>query len=248
MTDWSRLMHAYGSAEDVPDLLDQVRQSPGSQAWSELWSRLCHQGTVSSASHAALPELTRLAREWPPADRTNPLLLAGAILASADQPYGEPDPHLAYATEIAELMVLAEEVLQDAGLAADPSIYVELLGALLAFEDVRVWAEQLEGLTREEFELPCPECEAENFIVFGKYGYFSTLDDMYMNDNGSKRIPLRPADPSALEGLSSRLHTRALADSHPDLANKLTYVFGDAECAECGELFSVDDAVVERWG
>jgi hypothetical protein len=71
---------------------------------------------------------------------------------------------------------------------------------------------------------------------------------MYMNNTSSKRIPLRPADPSALEGLPRRLRTRVLADGHPDLANKLTYVFGDAVCVDCGTPFHVHEAVVARWG
>jgi hypothetical protein len=29
----------------------------------------------------------------------------------------------------------------------------------------------------------------------------------------------------------------------PDLADKLTYVFGGAHCADCGTLFQVDQAV-----
>ena len=248
MADWSKLTHAYGTAEDIPGLLSQLDPDGSSQVWNDLWSRLCHQGSVYSASHAALPTLTRLAREWSPAGRANPLMLAGSILASVDQPYGEPDPRLAYAAEIAELLALTEEVLQAPELAHGSGDYVPLLGILLAFEGVEVWGEQLDGLVEEEFELPCPDCETENFIVFGKYGYFSTLDDMYMKNTGSKRIPLRPAAPATLEGLAQRLHARTLTDGHPDIANKLTYVFGSAECAECGANFRVDEAVVARWG
>lgn len=111
-----------------------------------------------------------------------------------------------------------------------------------------MWGGQLDGLAREEFELPCPKCETENFIVFGRYGHFSTLDDMYMNNTTSERMPLRPAAPASLKGLAQRLHARTLADNHPDIANKLTYVFGSAECAECGVSFRIDEAVVTRWG
>jgi hypothetical protein len=248
MTDWSQLTHAYGAAEDIPVLLSQLEPGGSSQAWSDLWSRLCHQGAVYSASHAALPALIQLAREWPPADRSDPLMLAGSIVASVDQPYGEPDPHVAYTAEIAELRALTEESLQAPELAEAPGSYIVLLGILLTFEGVEVWGEQLDGLIREEFELPCPDCETENFIVFGQYGYFSTLNDMYMKNTGSKRIPLRPAAPATLEGLAARLHVRTLADGHPDIANKLTYVFGSAVCAECGATFRVDEAVVSRWG
>jgi hypothetical protein len=45
----------------------------------------------------------------------------------------------------------------------------------------------------EEYEVPCPSCGAENFIVFGKYGFFSTTDSMYMEPSTTARqVPLRP--------------------------------------------------------
>lgn len=248
MIDWSQLKHTYGTAEDIPGLLGQLEPIGSTQAWSDLWSRLCHQGSVYSASHAALPTLTRLARDWSNADRADPLILAGAIFSSVDQPYGEPDPRITYATELTELLELTEQALRHPSLAEDSDSYVALLGTLLALEGVEVWGEQLDGLVREEFELPCPDCETENFIVFGEYGYFSTIDDMYMNNTDSQRKPLQPAPPHALEGLAERLYTRAIADGHSSIANKLTYVFGSAECADCGTVFRVDDAIVARWG
>ncbi|MEU1619568.1 hypothetical protein ABZ479_20005 [Streptomyces sp. NPDC005722] len=248
MTDWSRLHHAYGTAEDIPGLLATVSPDPQHAGWDDVWSRLCHQGTVYSASYAALPTLTRLAREWSAADRRMPLILAGAIVASTDQPYGDEDPRATHASEISELVELTEEALQDPGLAHTPSEYVYLLSALLSFEGVEVWSEQLDGLNDEEYEVPCPACEAENFIVFGEHGYFSTTDSMYMNQTAAKRLPLQPQAPSALEGLAQRLHARAIADGHPDVAHKLTFIFGTAQCADCDAVFSVDEAIVTHWG
>ncbi len=49
MTDWSRLAHAYGSAEDIPDLLDQLVPDPGADVWGELWSCTCHQLTARAS-------------------------------------------------------------------------------------------------------------------------------------------------------------------------------------------------------
>ncbi|WP_062651742.1 hypothetical protein [Streptomyces maremycinicus] len=248
MTDWSRLHHAYGTAEDVPGLLDAV--GPGAQdpQWDELWSRLCHQGTVYSASYAALPVLTEMARRWSAADRQMPLCLAGSIVASADRPYGGDDPQVTYASQISDMARLTEEALQDPGLTDDPTTYVNLLGTLLSLQGVEVWGEQLDGLNDEEYEVPCPSCSTENFIVFGEYGFFSTTDSMYMRASTSAgQVPLRPRTSATLEGLGQRLHSRALADRRPDIARKLTYVFGDAQCAECDVVFSVEQAIVGHW-
>ncbi|MFS4094777.1 hypothetical protein [Streptomyces sp. AF1A] len=246
MTDWSQLHHAYGTAEDVPGLLDAVSPDPRNPAWTALWSRLCHQGTVYSASHAALPVLRDMARQWSPVDRQTPLLLAGAIAAGTDQPYGEQDPHVTYASEMSDLAQLTDGALRDPSLGDDPGTYVYLLAALIGFEGVEVWGEELDGLNDDEYEVPCPACGTENFVAFGEYGCFSTTDSMYMRDTAAKKLPLRPADASNLEGLARRLHSRALADGQTDVARKLTYVFGDAQCAECDEIFSVAQAVVTR--
>ncbi|MEU3242718.1 hypothetical protein [Streptomyces sp. NPDC006875] len=246
MTDWSQLHHAYGTAEDIPGLLDTVRWLPTDATWTALWSRLCHQGTAYSASHAALPALRDIARQWSPADRQMPLLLAGAIAASTDQPYGEPDPHVAYASEMSDLKQLTEEALQDPTLGDDSNTYVYLLAALLGFEGDEVWGAQLDGLNDDEYEVPCPACSSENFIALGESGFFSTLDSLYMNETAARKLPLQPATPP-LEGLAHRLHSRALADGQAEVAQKLTYVFGEAQCADCYAVFGVAEAIATRW-
>jgi hypothetical protein len=143
---------------------------------------------------------------------------------------------------------LADDTLGHADLLADSTAYVHLLQALLAFEGDEVWGQVLDGVNDGEYEVPCPHCGSDNFIALGEYGCFSTLDSMYMNGTGSTRLPLLPAEPSGMDGLGRRLHARAFADGHPDVAEKLTYVFGGATCAECDGLFRVDEAVVARWG
>jgi hypothetical protein len=227
----------------MPGLLDQLSPDRLAQAWDDLWSRLYHQGTAYPASYAALPALTQKARDWPARDRTGPLDLAAAIISIGDQPYRE-----AYAAQIAELAALTEEALLEPGLTSDPVAFVSLLEALLAFEGAGVWGRHLGDLLREEeYEVPCPRCEARNFIVFAMYGYFSTLDNLYMKGIGGERLPLHPACPDALEGIPGRLHARVLAGGHPDIADKLTYVFGTAQCPACGTLFPVSQAITARW-
>jgi hypothetical protein len=57
---WSELSHAYGFAGNLEPLLRSLYEfPPESQAkaepWQTLWSSLCHQGDVYSASFAAVP-------------------------------------------------------------------------------------------------------------------------------------------------------------------------------------------------
>lgn len=65
MTDWHKLTHAYGSAEDIPALLAALSDFPSessyyNEPWFSLWSALCHQGDIYSASIAAVPEIIRI--------------------------------------------------------------------------------------------------------------------------------------------------------------------------------------------
>src|SRR5262245_54778561 len=84
MVDWGQLRHAYGAASDVPALLARLAPEPEADVWEELWSRLCHQSTVYSASFAALPALVDAAAQWKPGQRNMILALAAGIIASED--------------------------------------------------------------------------------------------------------------------------------------------------------------------
>lgn len=84
MLDWSTLQHADGSAADVPQRLAQMTPDSNANVWAELWSLLCHQGTVYSASFAALPALLEAAERWNPRDRAQAITLASSILAYDD--------------------------------------------------------------------------------------------------------------------------------------------------------------------
>lgn len=66
---WRELRHAYGNAADVPDLLRALALSTGpkegyrDEPWFSLWSSLCHQGDVYTASYIAVPHIVQIASE-----------------------------------------------------------------------------------------------------------------------------------------------------------------------------------------
>jgi hypothetical protein len=70
---WAQLSHAYGAADDVPHWLAAIRYPGGSdhdqhnegEPWHELWSSLCHQGDVYSASFAAVPHIVDVISQHP---------------------------------------------------------------------------------------------------------------------------------------------------------------------------------------
>ncbi|ACS57981.1 MULTISPECIES: hypothetical protein [Rhizobium] len=63
---WGELSHCYGPAADTPALLRALDLpagpdlSPDAEPWFSLWSSLCHQGDVYTASYAAVPHIVRI--------------------------------------------------------------------------------------------------------------------------------------------------------------------------------------------
>jgi hypothetical protein len=112
---------------------------------------------------------------------------------------------------------------------------------MLTFEDSFSWSSELAaGLGDGEFEVTCPACETNQYVVLGDPGYFSTTGD-YWSDTTVARSLLLPADPAELDSVARRLHDMALTDDRREVATTLTYVFGSARCSACGSTFTVAD-------
>ncbi|MGW6060477.1 hypothetical protein [Streptomyces sp. NPDC055189] len=239
MTDWSRLSHAYGPAGDIPGQLERLASAPTPESWNALWSALCHQGSVYPASFAALPWLAGVAGGQDREEAVNALALAGAVMAGVDQPHGAGDVRAEHAADIAALASLANAHLRT---TEDPAEYAYLLEAVLSFEGVAGWRENLaRGLMNEEYEVTCPQCAAGLFLVLGEPGFFSCTGDYALSEDNTavETRPLRPADPADLEGIGRRLHDLACGDEQQSVARALTHLFGHATCPDCETSFSV---------
>jgi hypothetical protein len=87
---WPQLIHAYGMAADMPQLLRRLEErsgqmGPDDEPWFTLWSSLCHQGDVYSASYAAVPHIVHIASLAPgPIDFSFFLLPASVDVARAN--------------------------------------------------------------------------------------------------------------------------------------------------------------------
>lgn len=137
--DWSSLRHAYGAADDVPDLLRAVADGDA-EALHDLDNNLFHQGGfVCSAATASLPFLLDLAGSSGTADRPGVLDLVGRLARQArDVHRRHVDPGWAAAWEAALPRLL--ELIDDpdtkvrralmSALAQSPSGQDWLVGAL----------------------------------------------------------------------------------------------------------------------
>jgi hypothetical protein len=238
MIDWTRLQHAYGNAADIPALLQALSPDPEAEVWSKLWSRVCHQGTVYSASFPVLPSLLDAANGWPPAGRVMPLSLAGGIACSQDR-VGACDP-AQFQSTIAALHGLALHTLSAAGLSRLDLVY--LLQAALALDGDTLWGGCLDRIESGEFEGACPACAADLLLAVGQYGFFATTDE-WVNRPETPRVPIQPAAPSDLRGVGRWLHQQAMAAGQPELALWVLHLFGLVACPACDSRIQVAEAI-----
>lgn len=119
---WSHLSHAYGSAEDIPNLLKQLAALPPhenveSEPYFSLWSALCHQGDVYTASFAAVPHLVEIWQQNPTRTHWSVIALISSIEVARLMEHGpEVPPELSesYFSALAEIPGIV------AGAASEP--------------------------------------------------------------------------------------------------------------------------------
>lgn len=256
MVDWTSLRHAYGAAGDVPALLDNLKPDPADEVWEELWSRICHQGSVYSASFAALPALADAAARWQPRQRAQPLALAGCILASDDcRDEGGRNLAEAFFREnrpvVRRLQVLCQESLAQRDVPQGDFIY--LLQGARSFEGDPFWGRKLDQLAGGEFSGICPQCGVDLYLAIGKYGYFATAEDWV----GPGKTPgtaqvrqdvkLAPIDPArgALPPAGQWMYDHCIAADQAELAECIKHLFGTSTCSACGEDFALQKALAK---
>ena len=225
MTDWRSLRDAYGTAEEVEALLDRA-DSDDRAVWDELWGRLCHQGTVQTASYAAIPRLTDLALGRPPTGYVEPLHLAACIIASTDGPDEPSAVRKRYRDAVRTLNQLAERNL---ALARSETEFIYGVQALLATEATSVWTTELEALANEELEFACPHCTEQLVLDLGASPAVKPFED----EAGGTSSPLA-ADPASLTGVEERAHRLAIQHARQDLAARMLVLFGRFTCPRCG--------------
>ncbi|MGW2094296.1 HEAT repeat domain-containing protein [Promicromonospora sukumoe] len=107
--DWTTVSHAYGDATDLPEMLRALaldEDTGPDSAGGDLWGSICHQGTVYSASVAAVPFLAGLAVAGAAAKEC--LWLLGAMAESEDTaPGAEEDVRNAVRAEVGRLLPFA---------------------------------------------------------------------------------------------------------------------------------------------
>ena len=96
---WSELSHAYGQASDIPPLLRQLRTASPPEKydtppWGNLWSSLCHQGDVYTASYAAVPHIISITSLRPIEERIHHISLVSSIEIGRCMDMAPPIPNI----------------------------------------------------------------------------------------------------------------------------------------------------------
>jgi predicted RNA-binding Zn-ribbon protein involved in translation (DUF1610 family) len=234
MNEWRFLRDAYGSAEAIETLLEHA-DSDDRSVWKELWSRLCHQGTVYTASYESLPRLAELADSWHHSTFNQPLFLATCIIASTDGPRRPTDVRDEFADAVQVLRRVAERHLIG---ASDDTDFVYIVQALLATEGDSVWARNLDLLADGEVEFACRRC-AEQVLISCETWRATSFDDASLESRG-----VDAADPGQLVSAEARAYSLAATSDRPEVARQLLHLFGVFECPRCGNRAATSSALV----
>lgn len=114
---WSNLAHAYGPAHDTPELIRRLAETmansksdQNSEPWFTLWSSLCHQGDVFTASYATLPHLVQMAISAQHPIDFDFFLLPACIDVARAQGRGPPVPAFLHESYIEGIALLVDAV------------------------------------------------------------------------------------------------------------------------------------------
>lgn len=166
---WKELSHAYGPAHDIPDLLEQLKTAPPkkdyrSEPWFSLWSALCHQGDVYTASYAAVPHVIGIGLGKPIKERIDFLLLCSSIEAQRhtnQAPAIPADLKNAYEHALQAGSSMSLECLKQDWSEED---YRGLFGSLAIFRGQIALGNMLLNF---DGDCQCPNCDT----VFPPHGY-----------------------------------------------------------------------------
>ena len=203
---WERLGQAYGSAGDIPELLRAVEALPpyvggDGDPYYDLWSALCHQGTIYTASYAAVPHLVRIAAGALPSRAVMSLIHLAAYIEferdGIEDPEVPPQVAEAYTAAVRELPRITLPLLLGATSDEDARIALFVLAACAGRRDLALAIEDLSGDIVEGIL----DGSVEEFAYGRKHGELPTpeMDITFLEDNWMRVISRNPDGSRSVE-------------------------------------------------
>jgi hypothetical protein len=246
-TKWTLLQDAYGAATGIPSLLTLLRDK-NVDSLDELYGRICHQGSIYSASIAAFPHLVLIAENAGFSRiQVDILSLAGAICESRDIETA------LFASDYADSFKASIPTAEKLAVAAlpritDPNSGIYLLKAALSFSAFVGPARVLDGFVNEEFALSCPCCGADLYVWPAPEGLAVAAEDP-VSFPSTTRIPVAKGPISSPQNFKVYGWLTKVLSSTPSLAmvaSQIPYLFGTASCPACAASFSLFDALIDE--
>lgn len=244
---WASLDDAYGSAEKIPGLLQELPQADA-EALDDLYGHICHQGSIYPASVAAFPHLVAVAAAVAAPDlRAGLLSLAASIHESTrlDEQLQSSPYAAAYRAAVPAALAMATA---DLARVEHRLSGIYLLKAAASFAGFDGAARVLSGFADEEFCLACPCCGVGLYVWPVPEGLsVATADPVFTPSAKTALVTAGPVDNSAqLDAFAWLQAQTAALPCLDDVARRLPFLFGGARCAECGQAFSLMDALVKQ--
>ena len=253
---WQSLSHAYGDGTDVPDML-RTLQDPSADvreaAWHKVWSALCHQDTVYTATYAAIPYLVEQAARIGASDskRAHYLIFVGVVAMSTDAAPIPDDLRLDYVAALSRAVPLVLGAIE--AKTTPIGTFVYLLQSLAALHGCMKMAELMNGFIDGEFtpRCPAPRCGVELYVTIENATMFATLEDPATSVVGT-RTEISPL-PTAVASVAATWTDAAVLPllvelarhaGHHELATKLALLDGRITCPKCLEQFVLRTALL----
>jgi len=228
---WRTLDHAYGPADDVPGLLRALERGE-QELWDVLVPALCHQGSVYTATYAAVPHLVRIGTHEPLDDQVGFWSFIG-VVASAREVAPVPD-YLRAAYE-ASLMHAEEMTLACFVPGIDDATGLELLIALAGIRRLPGVADALRLLRTETVSATCPRCGTIMRVSTADVPFVVEEDELSLalGTGGEMKAPRAPHP--ELRELAQVARIAGLVD----LEHRVVTLDKDTRCPQCQLEFNL---------
>lgn len=288
---WKELRQAYGSAVNIPALLRALAiedaqmplstvtgtgsGSSSKSVWGDIWSSLCHQYSVYTATYAAVPHMVSVAENGSLALRLDVLVFCGTVHAFGKLEGGPVPADLMaeYEASLTKLVEMSRGIVSDAvrgGLLDQfPLTYlVQSLLAILYGGDATICILDSLGTGDDEIEVECDECGESSYVdlqnipeeMIDRDSMAHDLEEAVLlvgestgesNRDFSEDIgegPNSKADETRWSSISIVQIAAALAATYgdKDLADKIMLLRADVACPSCDHQFMISDGIL--WG
>lgn len=245
---WSNLQHAYGTAVDIPDMLLRLDKEDSSTL-DELFGSICHQGSVYTASFAAVPHLVQSAQIIKSAEfRAQVLILVGSICSSNDfRGRGEKlsaEIQYEYETSLPKALELSVVTLRE---DINPYTAIYLLGATASLKGYREMGRLLVGFADEEFICICSKCSSDLYVwPHGEELTVAAEDPVSSPKTDRMHVTPGPVENSINTDIYSWLYELTETEILRSIQQKLPYLFGTVICPICSHSFSLIDRLLDE--